>query len=156
MYSRLPREAYFALASEAKKDGIPFVGHVPIYVSASEASAAGQRSIEHLSEVLFACSSRESDLRKQLIATAIGNERDRLRRDQVKVMVDTFSEQKARTLSRMFAENNTWQVPTLLVQHAYAFVEPYGLHDSPGARYVPAKTLESWIERLNGFRKIRS
>jgi imidazolonepropionase-like amidohydrolase len=86
VYSRLPREAYFALASEAKKDGIPFVGHVPIYVSASEASAAGQRSIEHLSEVLFACSSRESDLRKQLIAASIGNDRDRLRRDQVKVM----------------------------------------------------------------------
>jgi hypothetical protein len=156
VYSRLPREAYFAVASEAKKNGIPFLGHVPIYVSASEASAAGQRSIEHLSEVLFACSNRESDLRKQLIATAIGNERDRLRRDQVKVIVETFSEQKARALSRVFAENNTWQVPTLLVQQTYAFVEPYVLHDSAGARYVPAKTIESWIERLNGFRKIRN
>ena len=36
--------------------------------------------------MLFACSSRESDLRKQLIAASIGNDRDRLRRDQVKVM----------------------------------------------------------------------
>lgn len=156
VYSRLPREAYFAVASEAKKDGIPFVGHVPIYVSASEASAAGQRSIEHLSEVLFACSSRESDLREQLIATAIGNERDGLRRDQVRVIVDTFSEQKARALSRTFSKNNTWEVPTLLVQRTYALVEPHELHNSPGAKYVPAKTIESWMERLNGFRKSRN
>jgi hypothetical protein len=56
VYSRLPREAYFAVAAEAKKDRLAYVGHVPIYVSAREASVAGQRSIEHLSEILFACS----------------------------------------------------------------------------------------------------
>ncbi len=67
VYSRLPRLAYFAVAAEAKKDALRYVGHVPIYISASEASAAGQRSIEHLSEILFACSSDESDLRQQLI-----------------------------------------------------------------------------------------
>ena len=29
VYSSLPKELYFAVASEAKKEGIPFVGHVP-------------------------------------------------------------------------------------------------------------------------------
>jgi hypothetical protein len=81
VYSRLPRVAYFAVAAEAKKDRLAYVGHVPIYVSAREASMAGQRSIEHLSEILFACSSDESDLRKQLIATAIGAQRDRVRKE---------------------------------------------------------------------------
>jgi len=137
VYSRLPRAAYFGVAAEAKKDGLAYVGHVPIYVSASEASAAGQRSIEHLSEVLFTCSSDEADLRKQLVATAIGAERERVRKEQLKVIVSTFSEQKALRLSRLFARNDTWQVPTLLVQYIYAFVNPYELHDSPGTRYVP-------------------
>ena len=53
VYSRLPRVAYFAVARQAKKYGLTYVGHVPIYISASEASIAGQRSIEHLSELLF-------------------------------------------------------------------------------------------------------
>jgi hypothetical protein len=155
VYSRLPRLAYFAVAAESKKDGLAYVGHVPIYVSAREASVAGQRSIEHLSELLFACSSDESDLRKQLIATAIGAERDRVRKEQMGVVVSTFSARKAIRLSRLFAKNDTWQVPTLLVQYTYAFVNPYELHDSPGARYVPAGTVQGWIDRLNSFRKTR-
>jgi hypothetical protein len=155
VYSRLPRVAYFAVADAARKDGLSFVGHVPIYVSASEASVAGQRSIEHLSEILFACSHDESALRKQLVATAIGAERDRLRKGQLQVVVGTFSEQKAMRLSRLFAKNDTWQVPTLLVQYTYAFVNPYELHDSPGIRYVPASTVNGWVDRLSSFRKIR-
>ena len=155
VYSRLPRVAYFAVAATAKKDGLSFVGHVPIYVSASEASEAGQRSIEHLSEILFACSQDESVLRKQLVATAVGSERDRVRKEQLKVVVSTFSAQKAMRLSRLFAKNDTWQVPTLLVQYTYAFVNPYELHDSRGIRYVPASTVNGWVDRLSSFRKIR-
>ena len=136
VYSRLPRVAYFAIAAESKKDGLSFVGHVPIYVSASEASDAGQRSIEHLSEILFACSRDESDLREQLVATAIGAERDRVRKEQLKVIASTFDAQKAKRLSQLFAKNDTWQVPTLLVQHTYAFVNPDDLRNSPGARCV--------------------
>jgi hypothetical protein len=46
-------------------------------------------------------------------------------------------------------------VPTLLVQYTYAVVNPYELHHSPGVRYVPASTVNGWIERLSAFRKIR-
>jgi imidazolonepropionase-like amidohydrolase len=48
----LPREAYFALIDEAKKVGIPLVGHIPQTVTAQEASDAGQASFEHM-ETLF-------------------------------------------------------------------------------------------------------
>src|SRR5437868_294588 len=48
VHSKLPRDVYFAIADEAKKQGLPFAGHVPESVSALEASDAGQRSIEHL------------------------------------------------------------------------------------------------------------
>ena len=58
VYSRLPRDAYFAIADEAKKQRIPFAGHVPQSVSVAEASDAGQKSIEHLTGILAACSSR--------------------------------------------------------------------------------------------------
>lgn len=48
VYSRLPRDAYFAIAEESKRRGVPFAGHVPNSVTTEEASDAGQASIEHL------------------------------------------------------------------------------------------------------------
>jgi imidazolonepropionase-like amidohydrolase len=156
VYSRLPRAAYFAIAAEAKKDGIDYVGHVPIYISAREASTAGQRSIEHLSEILLACSSDELALRKQLVATAVGADRDRVRKEQLKVLVNTFSEKKAIELSRTFASNNTWHVPTLLVQHTFALMNPNDLRNSPGVEYVPPTAVMGWMDRLGSFRKTRN
>ena len=61
----VPRDAYFAIADESKKEKIPFVGHVPYSVSVREASTAGQKSIEHLTGVMLACSSHEDELRAQ-------------------------------------------------------------------------------------------
>jgi hypothetical protein len=60
VYSRLPRNVYFAIADEANKRGIPFEGHVPELVTATEASNGGQRSIEHLTRVADACPKEES------------------------------------------------------------------------------------------------
>lgn len=41
------RASYLAIAAEAKRAGLPLVGHLPDGISAMEASDAGQRSIEH-------------------------------------------------------------------------------------------------------------
>jgi hypothetical protein len=40
------RPAYLAIVDEAKKQGLPFVGHVPEFVSAAEAPDLGQKSME--------------------------------------------------------------------------------------------------------------
>ncbi|MCC6771190.1 MAG: amidohydrolase family protein [Gemmatimonadaceae bacterium] len=44
----IPRAAYFALADEATRLGIPFEGHVPSEITGMEAITAKQRSFEHL------------------------------------------------------------------------------------------------------------
>ena len=46
--SLIPKDAYFALADEAARIGIPFEGHVPNAITGMEAIAANQRSFEHL------------------------------------------------------------------------------------------------------------
>jgi imidazolonepropionase-like amidohydrolase len=46
--SLIPRDAYFAMAEEANRLGIPFEGHVPNSITAMEAITARQRSFEHL------------------------------------------------------------------------------------------------------------
>ena len=62
IYTLLPRDAYFAIADEARKVGITFVGHVPDAITVEEASDAGQRSMEHLIGVPLGTSSEEQAL----------------------------------------------------------------------------------------------
>jgi len=64
VYTLLSRESFFAIADEAKKQGLPFAGHVPFTVSAADASDAGIKSIEHLTELIQSASSREEEIRK--------------------------------------------------------------------------------------------
>ncbi|HVG34032.1 MAG TPA: amidohydrolase family protein [Pyrinomonadaceae bacterium] len=122
----LPRDLYFVLATEAKRQQISFVGHLPVGVSAGEASAAGQRSIEHFGSaryhgVILACSTRETELSKVvqglLTAAMRGDEAadtKLFRAALVRPLVESFDEHKAATLFGRFARNQTWQVPTLV------------------------------------------
>jgi len=48
VHDSTPREAYFAIADETRKLGLPFAGHVPVTVSIEEAVESGIKSIEHL------------------------------------------------------------------------------------------------------------
>jgi hypothetical protein len=49
----LTRDAYFGIASEAKRLALPFAGHLPVPVTALEATQAGQRTIEHFGSAGF-------------------------------------------------------------------------------------------------------
>ena len=48
VHDRTPPEAYQAIADEARRQGLPFAGHLPRGITFEVAAAAGQRSIEHL------------------------------------------------------------------------------------------------------------
>ena len=114
---------------EARAIGIPFAGHVPEAVSPAEASDAGQRSEEHLINILVACSTREEELRAQRVAamhrmtTMSGEARMRLLGfpDAVEALFRTYSEEKAANLFRTFVRNGTWQTPTLALLQGFAY-----------------------------------
>ena len=127
----LPRDLYFAIADEAKRQRIPFAGHVPPSISAAEASNAGQRSIEHLGGrfygVLLGCSDRESELTakvREIVSNVMkslneGREPDDsgiFRASLTKPLFESFNDRKAAALFSMFLRNRTWQVPTLAAQ----------------------------------------
>jgi len=48
VHDNTPRDAYFAIAAEARRQGLPLAGHVPLAVTIEEAIDAGQRDISHL------------------------------------------------------------------------------------------------------------
>jgi imidazolonepropionase-like amidohydrolase len=117
IYDQLSRDAYYAIADEAKKQSLPFSGHVPILVSGTEASDAGQRSLEHDYSVLFGCSSKESEFmaeEEKLYGAGLGRLRGILPLADVKTLVDSYSEEKAATLFAKFVKNGTYVTPTLV------------------------------------------
>lgn len=131
VHDALPRELYFAIASEARRQGIPFVGHVPPSISATEATNARQHSIEHLGGrfygVLLACSSREAELTeriRRIVKNALKALNEKKEPDDseifragfTKSLLDSFSDQKAAVLFAAFKKNDTWQIPTLVAQ----------------------------------------
>jgi imidazolonepropionase-like amidohydrolase len=117
VYDQLSRDAYYAIADEAKKQGLPFSGHVPILISGSEASDAGQKSLEHDYGVLFGCSTKESQLmakEEKLYGAGVGRLRGILPLEDVKTLVDSYSDEKAASLFAGFVRNGTYVTPTLV------------------------------------------
>jgi hypothetical protein len=127
----LPHDLYFDIAGEARRQRIPFAGHVPPSITAAEASNAGQRSVEHLGGrfygVLLGCSDREAELtgkvrgivsnvRKALDEGKEPDDSDIFRAILTKPLFESFNARKAATLLSIFRRNRTWQVPTLSAQ----------------------------------------
>jgi cytosine/adenosine deaminase-related metal-dependent hydrolase len=82
-----PRDVYFAIAEEARRQNLPLAGHVPLKVTSEEAIEAGQNDIEHLSEA-------------QLWMRCSGG--------------DTYRPEACQPLWKMLASRKIWQTPTLL------------------------------------------
>lgn len=144
VYSDLPREAYFAIAQEARAIGIPFAGHVPESVSPLEAAEAGQRSQEHLLNIMLACSTNEDALRAERLRVMNDSKLSgeaRLRMlgfPDPQGLFDTYDKEKAATLFAAFVKNGIWQTPTLALLEGFGYGDE--LVKDPSFHYMP----ESW------------
>lgn len=139
--SQLSRDTYFAVADESKKQKLSFVGHVPESISAGEASAAGQRSIEHLSGLTMACSREEAELRKQRVEAAAHADNKAFHAAGMRSL-DTFDPERARALFAEFKQNQTWQVPTLSWWSVQTQPDSISF-SNPRLKYVPASVRKS-------------
>ncbi len=157
IYSSVPRDAYFALAQEARAVGIPFAGHVPEAVSPAEASDAGQRSQEHLNNILLACSTREEELRAERVGTMLSQQisgEDRMRTlafPSPEGLFDTYNQQKATDLFRTFVKNGTWQTPTLALLSGFARARDEDFVNDPRRRYLLPAWKEAWDPQKTFF-----
>jgi imidazolonepropionase-like amidohydrolase len=149
VYTLLPREAYLAIAEAANERDLPVAGHVPIAVTAGEASDAGQRSIEHYTDSLLPyCSTDEEEILVELRAAAAGP-------DAVQAYAAAFfgvlprflatvDPGKVEALATRFVSNQTWFTPTLILgQNAALAGDPAQTAD-PRLRYMPAEGVASW------------
>jgi hypothetical protein len=141
--SYLPRDVYFAIADEAKKQGIPFAGHVPYSIKGVEASDTGQLSIEHQYSILVPCSEVEEE-----ICTNFMNIIPTIR-NRVKGYADIeYNEQKAGEFYTHLVKNGTYVCPTLVVWDEFSDRDKEELAYDPRLKYMPPDVRER-MKRMN-------
>jgi uncharacterized protein (TIGR02246 family) len=141
VYFQLAPETYFAIAERSRELGVPFVGHVPMFVRAANASDAGQGSIEHLTGVLTGCSTDEKavlvDWQRLMGLLTDGDVASFTQQymEPVRRALATQDEARCRRLAERFVANGTWQVPTLVSLRGKAYLRKMAAADDPRTRY---------------------
>lgn len=145
VYSRVPRDAYRALAAESHRHGIPFLGHCPDEVPLEEVADLGQSSVEHLFWIPFDTSTKEAQIRAEIrrIRLEPGDYAGWFNKIHPVEWLAAHSQSpaKARRLYAKLARRQVRHVPTLAMQkgldHARTVVV-----DHPRNKYLPKTTLE--------------
>jgi hypothetical protein len=146
VYNQVPREAFFALADEAKHRSMPIIGDVPWSVTVAEASNAGQRSMEHLDGPVLECAFADTpSLREQMVAGKLPPTLEIL-----ESVLDNCDPGKMTDLFKLLAKNETWQVPTLV---QLLFTEKPNAARDPRLKYVIPPIREEWAAMLTGMDK---
>lgn len=137
--SGLSREAHAALASEANRLGLPFVGHIPEALTALEVVRTGQLSIEHVSPALpgdaglmRGCSAAEDRLLREIAewnayVARPDADREEARRRQREIQslhLDPWDRGRMATLFREMKERGTRAVPTLIWSRSFRPLAP--------------------------------
>ncbi|GAB7040197.1 MULTISPECIES: amidohydrolase family protein [Catenuloplanes] len=151
VYVRLTPAAYHAIADECRRLGVTFVGHTPDAVPLTEASAAGQRSFEHVYTNWFATSSREAEIRHRLARITVGAGEFNSWFNQTHPLevlaARSFDPARARTVFARLAADGAHQVPTLTHHRVFDLPESVALHEDR-LRYLPAATRAGWQAQL--------
>jgi len=152
VHDGIPDDAYFAIADESRKVGLPLVGHVPVRVHVRDASNAGQRSIEH--QVVFLGASTvedeimNSDKNEDVFTEAMRTKNFSLIPESIakkgNYSLDHFSDERTNELFRLFAKNGTYLTPTLVTERALTFVDDFDKAGDSRLKYVPASQREWW------------
>ena len=140
VYDNIPRDAYFALVDEARRHGLPVVGHKPRSISALEA-ARHQRSLEHARFLLQDAFDGADELRAK--AASSGWIEDR------RAMVDRHDAAKAQQILDTMREHGVYYVPTHLTRWSDAYADQAVVRDDPALRYLHPLMQMQWEEDLD-------
>jgi hypothetical protein len=144
VYVRLPRDVYFAIAEQAKRRGMPFAGHLADRIGLLEASAAGQRSLEHDGGIYFACVPGAAALLDSVYSTRDAAARGVLEQRLGRLLLEGFDAEACSRLLRALATNGTHVVPTLAVHRGFTFVRDTAMLRDARLEFVPPALAERW------------
>jgi imidazolonepropionase-like amidohydrolase len=146
VYSSLPRDVFYAIVEEAKKQRLSFAGHLPTSVTACEASAAGQKSIEHMIGWFESCSTKQARIEQSEKST------ETVRTQSTPILAflkqindaESFDDKKANELTKIFLKNDTWLTPTISAREAATYIDEKISGGDVRLKYMPAAMRENW------------
>jgi imidazolonepropionase-like amidohydrolase len=164
VYDGLSRDSYFAIIDEAKKLGVPVVGHLPSAIGVREASQAGQRSLEH-GIALAGGSTAEAAYIQRRIDLSTFQEALRTKdftlipakiASDETMMLNHFSQKVADETYSLLARNGTFITPTLVTQRALTFPDDLIKEDDSRMQYVSSEELNWWKPENGMLTKYRT
>jgi len=129
--SGVPREAYFAIADEAKKQGIEYEGHVPDSIRATEAVASGQRTFEHLIGIFEGSSPAAAEDQYLTGKKSPG------------MFLASYDPAREASLIQLLARNQIWQCPTLFWERGQWLVDAIDYSKDPDLAYAA----HTWVTK---------
>lgn len=164
VYDGLSRDSYFAIIDEAKKLGVPVVGHLPSAIGVREASQAGQRSLEHGAALAGGSTAEAAYIQRRLDPSAFEEAQRtknftlipaKIASDET-MMLDHFSQTAADETYTLLARNGTFLTPTLVTERALTFPDDLIKQDDSRMKYVSAEELNWWKPENGMLTKYRT
>jgi len=136
--SGVPRDAYLAIAAEAKTRGLAIDGHVPDAIRASEAITAGQRTFEHLIGIFEASTPDETAFLKR----KYGAGKDTSANKSLATFLDRYDPAREARIIQLLAQKSVWQCPTLFWERGQWLVDVTDYAKDPDVAYTP----KTWLD----------
>jgi len=144
LYYRFPPAGLAWITDEASRLGMYVGGHIPLRMTAIEASEVGLGTLEHARDFLFDCFPGSADFR----ASAMSQNPPM---DVMRSMVDDHDEALCEDTFRTLVENGTWYVPTHVTRRMDAFADDPEFRDDERQRFLPADVWDAWQEDADGM-----
>ena len=143
VYEHLTPAIYAAIADEAKKQHIPFAGHIPGSMDAIDCAAAGQKSFEHLENFHEYCSSKKNEIiHFYRDSFFIAKDKDFDRIAQLKH--DSFDSLVTDALCNKLAALGTFVDPTLVIDMSNKYKMEFTDNDVLSKKNIPAE-VAAWF-----------
>lgn len=157
--SGLPAPLWRAAADEARKLGLPIVGHVPATLPLTEASQLGLRSVEHLINIPRETSEHDAPLTQQSLSEVISRRTGKVLQwlrivkptSPLDEAIATHDTAKASAKFAFLHQHGTWATPTLVLTAAMLH-EQDGMLAANRRRFM---TSDGDVARLTDTRPLR-
>jgi imidazolonepropionase-like amidohydrolase len=140
-------DIYLYILQEAKKRGMKTSGHVPFALTMDQVSSAGLGSVEHMSYVLKAGSTRDKEVAEKVMS---GQLTTRLASPMI---TQSFDEATALAVYRRMAKNGTFVVPTLTISRTIAFLDQDNHQQDSYLQYIGEGLKNTYAWRVSRVAK---
>ncbi|UII20312.1 amidohydrolase family protein [Fulvivirga ligni] len=155
VYDDLSKDIYDAIATKCKQLGMPFVGHVPMSISAEYASEMGRKSMEHLNGIWRSCTNKQEaiDSLQQLF-------KENFLSNNLPAAVNSFTtingmysefynEAAANEIANTLSKNGTYVTPTLVLIDKHWRRKGGTFLEQKANKYIPENLLTQWNPELS-------